>query len=83
MRAILILSVMLGGCSSTQAPSYKLEPPRAALMVPPVPLPAVAEGADLYEANASLRAQYAREATKASGLQKYVRVILKKQKGSP
>ena len=71
------------GCAGPSAPSYKLEPPRAALMKAPEPLPSVSEGDDLYDAHARLRASYALEASKAAGLQKYVRVILKKQKGSP
>lgn len=77
------LACALSGCSTVTPPSYKIEPPRAALMKAPEPLPDVPEGTDLYEANASLRAQYAREASKASSLQSYVRTILKKQKGAP
>ena len=80
---ILCAAIILSGCSTTPAPSYKLEPPRAALMKAPEPLPDIPEGQDLYEENARLRASYARTADKAVGLQKYVRVILKKQKGSP
>lgn len=79
----ITLTLVLTGCSSVAPPSYKLEPPRAALMKAPEPLPAIAEGDDLYEENARLRASYARTAGQAVGLQKYVRVILKKQKGSP
>jgi hypothetical protein len=73
----------VAACTQTPAPSYKLEPPRSALMVPPKPLPPVKEGEDLYESNRSLRGQYAVEASKAASLQKYVRTILKKQKGAP
>lgn len=83
MRAISIFCILLGGCSTTPAPTYKLEPPSPRLMKAPEPLPAVAEGDDLYDAHARLRASYARQAARATGLQKYVRVILKKQKGSP
>ena len=80
---ILCAAIILSGCSTVSPPSYKLEPPRAALMKAPEPLPSVSEGDDLYDAHARLRASYAREASKAAGLQKYVRVIIKKQKGSP
>lgn len=84
MRVLFILCTLLAaGCSTTPTPSYKLEPPRAALMKAPESLPDIPEGRDLYEENARLRASYARTADKAVGLQKYVRVILKKQKGSP
>ncbi len=79
----VLLAFLLAGCSSTPAPTYKLEPPSARLMKAPEPLPDVAEGEDLYDAHARLRASYARTASQASGLQKYVRVILKKQKGAP
>ena len=78
-----LLTVMLTACAGPNAPSYKLDPPRPALMAPIEPLKPVLEGEDLYQENAELRAQYARTATKAAGLQKYVRVILKKQKDAP
>ncbi len=81
--ATLTLVLILAACTSPNPPSYKLEPPRAALMKAPEPLPEVKDGDDLYTAHASLRAQYAREASKAASLQKYVRTILKKQKGAP
>ena len=75
--------ILLSGCSTTPTPSWQIDPPRAALMRSPEPLPDVREGDDLYQAHASLRAQYAREATKASSLQRYVRIILKKGKRAP
>lgn len=74
---------LLAACSTTPTPVWQIDPPRAALMRSPEPLPEVREGDDLIQSHASLRAQYAREATKASSLQRYVRIILKKQKGSP
>lgn len=81
--ALCTFNGALVGCNPVPPPSYKLEPPRAALMVPPVALPPVKAGEDLYEANRQLRGQYAVEASKAASLQKYVRTILKKQKGLP
>ena len=83
IASIIPFAICLSACAGPNAPSYKLEPPRAALMKAPEPLPDIPEGQDLYEENARLRASYARTADKAVGLQKYVRVILKKQKGSP
>lgn len=82
---LLAAAVLLQGssCSAVPPPSYKLAEPRAGLMSPIEPLRPILEGEDLYQSNAELRAQYARTATKAAGLQKYVRVILKKQKGAP
>ena len=77
------ITLMHSGCAGVNPPSYRLDPPRSALMSAVEPLKPVLEGEDLYQSNAELRAQYARTATKAAGLQKYVRVILKKQKGAP
>ena len=77
--AVMALSMGLYGCSTVSSPSYKLEPPRAALMKAPEPLPSVSEGDDLYDAHARLRASYAREATRIMSLQKYVRTIRKQR----
>ena len=79
----ILIGTLLAGCSTVAAPTHKLEPPSARLMQAPEPLPEVRESDDLYEAHARLRASYARTAGQATGLQKYVRVIQKKQKGAP
>lgn len=79
--ALVVLSAT--ACTTAAPPSWQLEPPSARLMKAPEPLPDIPEGHDLYQENTRLRASYARTATQAVGLQKYVRVILKKQKGSP
>ena len=75
----VLLAYWLAGCAGPNPPSYKLEPPRAALMKAPEPLPSVSEGDDLYDAHARLRASYAREATRIMSLQKYVRTIRKQR----
>lgn len=85
MRNVLILvaGLTVSACGGPLAPTHLLEPPSARLMKAPEALPPVREGDDLYEAHARLRASYARAAGQAVGLQKYVRTILKKQKGAP
>lgn len=74
-----LIVVVLAGCASTPPPkAADLALPSARLMVPPKPLPDVAEGADLYQETARCSAEYVRETGRLSSLQGYVRTVTKK-----
>ena len=86
MRKSLVLAVIgmaISACTPTTIIPSKLEPPSARLLSPPEPLPDIKPGDDLYQENARLRASYGRETAKVTWLQKYVRIILKKQANQP
>lgn len=71
------IAVALAGCGSTVTLS-QLEPPAAALLVPPKPLSDPKKGDDLVELHKGLRRDYAIETSKLRRLQAYTRTILKK-----
>lgn len=71
------VSLLAAGCSGSVVPS-QLEPPAAALLVPPKPLVDPKKGDDLVVLYKELRVDAAADKGKLRRLQKYVRTILKK-----
>jgi hypothetical protein len=71
------LSTTITGCSGTVSPS-QLEPPAAALLVPPKPLADPKKGDDLVVLYKGLRKDYAAETSKLRRLQIYTKTVLKK-----
>ena len=71
--------LLLSACGPSVGPmASDLNPPRAALMVAPKPLPDVPKGEDLIQAGNQCSAEYVRETAKLRSLQTYVRTVLKK-----
>jgi len=77
-RAALVCLV-LAGCAANPVPPSQIDPPSARLMALPAALPKLAEGDDLVQAHASLRASYGRETGKLRSLQGYVKTLLGKR----
>ena len=80
MRRVLLLTVLLGGCSTAPA-TVPFEPtePRAALMKAPEKAPAIAPGESLYDNNAKLRGALDASHVQVRGLQGYIRTLLKER----
>jgi hypothetical protein len=76
--AFAIIALALAGCETASVVPSKLSPPSSRLMGAPVALSDVKAGDDLVQVSATCRAQYGRETGKLTGLQGYVRTILKK-----
>lgn len=81
MRTIFVvccayLSIALAGCAGSVTPS-QLEPPAAALLVPPKPLSDPKKGDDLVVLHKQIRRDYAAETSKLRRLQKYVTTVTK------
>ena len=77
--ALCAFNGALAGCGPSVGPmAADLQPPRAALMQAPKPLPDVPKGEDLVQAGNQCSAEYVREAAKLGSLQTYVRTVLKK-----
>lgn len=72
------LGIMCTACATDPVIPSKLEAPSLRLMAPPAALSEVKAGDDLVQTNAQCRASYGRETGKLSGLQGYVKTILKK-----
>ena len=79
MRPLIILGVLaLAGCAGdVPVPTTKIAEPSSRLMANIPDLPPVKAGDDIKEAAAVCRADRAEVASKARGLQTYVRTILK------
>lgn len=71
-------ALMCTACTQEPVIPAKLEAPARRLMLPPPQLAAVKTGDDLVKTAAVCRAEYGRETGKLSGLQNYVKTILKK-----
>ena len=71
-------ALMFTGCTKEPVITSELQPPSARLMMAAKALPAVKAGDDLVATNAVCRAEYGRETGKLTGLQGYVKTILKK-----
>lgn len=79
MRTVaLAIAALAGGCASEPIIAAKLEPPSARLMSAAKAQPEVKAGDDIVKTAAVCRADYGRETQKLTGLQTYVRTILKK-----
>ena len=77
----LLLGLALAGCATdVPVPLAKLDPPSARLMANIPDLPPVKAGDNVYEQAAVCRADRAEVASKAKGLQGYIRTVLQKQK---
>lgn len=78
MRILIVGAVLaLAGCGGPPVPPSKLVGPAAVLMIPPEPLPMIAEGDDLVRHTATVRRLYGKEARKLRRLQRYVRTATK------
>lgn len=73
-----MLAIACSGCASEPVITTKLEPPSARLLTAAKALPEVKAGDDLVKTAAVCRAEYGRETGKLTGLQTYVKTILKK-----
>lgn len=80
INAILCACFALMCTACTQEPVIpaKLEAPASRLMSPPMQLAEVKAGDDLVKTAAVCRAEYGRETQKLTGLQGYIKTILKK-----
>jgi hypothetical protein len=79
MRTVaLAIAALAGGCATEPVIPAKLEPPSVRLLSPAKALPEVKAGDDLVKTAAVCRAEYGRETGKLTGLQSYVKTILKK-----
>lgn len=79
-RSVIICTgsaLMFTACTGSVAPS-QLEPPAAALLVPPPKLPAVKEGDDAVKLLIDTRRRYASIADRHRRLQRYVNTVLGK-----
>jgi hypothetical protein len=72
---VLGLAIILCGCSASLSPS-QLQPPAAALLVAPKPLPDVKAGDDLVQEHIKLRRMYSMEADRRARLVRYVKTVL-------
>lgn len=71
-------AIMCTACTQEPVIPAKLEAPVSRLMLPPKTLAEVKAGDDLVKTAAVCRAEYGRETGKLTGLQGYVKTILKK-----
>lgn len=71
-------ALMFTACTQEPVIPAKLEAPASRLMLPPKSLSEVKAGDDLVKTAAVCRAEYGRETGKLTGLQTYVKTILKK-----
>lgn len=76
---VFIVAVALASCTKEPIVPFEPEAPRAALMVPPAPLPAPKKGDDLGDLYTAARAAHGRESDKVRGLQGYIRTLLKER----
>ena len=77
MSAIVCI-LTLCGCAGVAPKASDLAPPSARLMAPPVPLPDVKEGGDLYDENIACSAKLGIEQGRLRGLQNYARTVTRK-----
>ena len=76
MRFMVVLVVVgLGGCAGF--PTSGLEGPAARCMQAPPPLPEVATGTDLVQADAQLRRNYVEVASRLKCGQRYIHTVTK------